>query len=134
MISTIRLRYLEQSTTNARPTGQRGFYCYTYQGANVLEPGHIHHAGSGATVIGEMDSTSSPRLQRLIDILNAAGLPATASTNVLGVVWGKLLANIAIKVGRKLKWDPAKELFIGDAAANAMLDRKRRDPWQLPKV
>jgi predicted dehydrogenase len=44
------------------------------------------------------------------------------------------LANIAIKLGRKLKWDPAKELFIGDDAANAMLDRKRRDPWQLPKV
>jgi hypothetical protein len=44
------------------------------------------------------------------------------------------LANIAIKVGRKLKWDPAQERFIGDAAANALLDRKRRDPWQLPKV
>jgi predicted dehydrogenase len=44
------------------------------------------------------------------------------------------LANIAIKVGRKLKWDPAAEQFIGDDAANAMLDRKRRDPWQLPKV
>ena len=44
------------------------------------------------------------------------------------------LANIAIKVGRKLKWDPAKEQFVGDDAANAMLDRKRRDPWQLPKV
>ena len=44
------------------------------------------------------------------------------------------LANIAIKVGRKLKWDPVKEQFIGDDDANAMLDRKRRDPWQLPKV
>jgi hypothetical protein len=44
------------------------------------------------------------------------------------------LANIAIKLGRKLKWDPAKELFVSDEAANAMLDRPRRDPWQLPKV
>jgi predicted dehydrogenase len=44
------------------------------------------------------------------------------------------LANIAIRLGRKLKWDPVKEEFIGDPAANAMLDRKRRDPWQLPKV
>jgi predicted dehydrogenase len=44
------------------------------------------------------------------------------------------MANIAIKVGRKLKWDPEKEVFIGDESANAMLDRKRRDPWQLPKV
>jgi len=44
------------------------------------------------------------------------------------------LANIAIKVGRKLRWDPAAEQFIGDDSANAMLDRKRRDPWQLPNV
>lgn len=44
------------------------------------------------------------------------------------------LANIAIKVGGKLKWNPAGEKFIGNDAANAMLDRRRRDPWQLPKV
>ena len=43
------------------------------------------------------------------------------------------LANIAIKLGRKLQWDPAKEKFIGDEAAGGMLDRPRRDPWQLPK-
>jgi len=44
------------------------------------------------------------------------------------------LANIAIKLGRKLKWDPAKEQFVGDPAATAMMDRPRREPWQLPKV
>ncbi|WCJ57993.1 Gfo/Idh/MocA family oxidoreductase [Fontisphaera persica] len=44
------------------------------------------------------------------------------------------LANISIKLGRKLRWDPAKEEFINDAAATAMMDRQRRDPWQLPKV
>ncbi|MBI4326136.1 MAG: Gfo/Idh/MocA family oxidoreductase [Chloroflexi bacterium] len=44
------------------------------------------------------------------------------------------LANVALKVGRKLKWDPAKEQFVGDDTANALLDRQRRDPWQLPKV
>jgi len=27
-----------------------------------------------------------------------------------------------------------KEQFIGNDSANAMLDRKRRDSWQLPKV
>jgi hypothetical protein len=44
------------------------------------------------------------------------------------------LANISIKLGRKLSWDPVQERFVGDNEANAMLDRKRRDPWQLPKV
>jgi predicted dehydrogenase len=44
------------------------------------------------------------------------------------------LANIAIKLGRKLKWDPASEQFASDSEATAMMDRPRRDPWQLPKV
>jgi len=44
------------------------------------------------------------------------------------------LANLAIKLGRKLKWDPVAEQFPGDAEANKMLDRPRRDPWQLPMV
>jgi hypothetical protein len=39
-----------------------------------------------------------------------------------------------IKLGRKLKWDPVKEEFVGDAEANRMLDRARRNPWQLPVV
>lgn len=44
------------------------------------------------------------------------------------------LANISIKLGRKLKWDPVAEQFTGDAEALSLMDRPRRDPWQLPKV
>ncbi len=41
------------------------------------------------------------------------------------------LANIAIKLGRKLKWDPKAEQFEDAAAANAMLSRPLRSPWRL---
>lgn len=42
------------------------------------------------------------------------------------------LANIAIKRGTKLKWDPEKETFIGDEAANALAAiRPMRSPWKL---
>jgi predicted dehydrogenase len=44
------------------------------------------------------------------------------------------LANLSIKLGRKLRWDPVAEQFAGDAEANKMLDRPRRDPWQLPML
>ncbi len=45
-----------------------------------------------------------------------------------------LLADIAARLKQRLKWDPKQEQFIGDDEANRMLDRKRRDPWPLPKA
>ncbi len=41
------------------------------------------------------------------------------------------LGIIAYTLGRSLKWDAAKQVFIGDEEANRFLDRARREPWQL---
>lgn len=41
------------------------------------------------------------------------------------------LANISLRLGRKLKWDTAKEQFIGDPEANRMIHRAMRSPWTL---
>ena len=42
-----------------------------------------------------------------------------------------ILGNISFKVRRKLRWDPAKEEFIGDEAANRLLHYPYRAPWRL---
>jgi hypothetical protein len=41
------------------------------------------------------------------------------------------IGDIAWWTGRSLKWDPAKEEFPGDAAANRLLSRTLRPPWRL---
>ncbi len=41
------------------------------------------------------------------------------------------LANIAIKIGRDLKWDPRGERCQDDDTANSMLERPYRAPWSL---
>jgi predicted dehydrogenase len=38
---------------------------------------------------------------------------------------------IAAKLRRKLRWDPAKEQFLNDDEANALLDRPMRAPWKI---
>jgi hypothetical protein len=41
------------------------------------------------------------------------------------------LGNIAMLLGRKLKWDPAKEEFPGDPDAQRMTWRPMRAPWRM---
>jgi hypothetical protein len=41
------------------------------------------------------------------------------------------LGNIAMRLGRKLQWDPVQEEFPGDAEANALRSRPMRAPWTL---
>ena len=41
------------------------------------------------------------------------------------------LCNIVIRTGRKIRWDPNKEVIIGDEDASRMLTRSMRSPWHL---
>ena len=41
------------------------------------------------------------------------------------------LANLSIKLGRPLKWDPIKEYFKNDNEANRLQSRDMRKPWSL---
>jgi len=41
------------------------------------------------------------------------------------------LANIAIRVGRKIRFDPLKEVIVGDEEANRLVNQPMRAPWHL---
>lgn len=43
-----------------------------------------------------------------------------------------ILANLAMKLGRTLTWDPAAQHVVGDDEANALLKRPYRQPWVHP--
>jgi hypothetical protein len=42
-----------------------------------------------------------------------------------------LIMDICLDLKRSLKWDPAKEEFIGDDEANRLRSRAMRAPWQV---
>jgi len=68
----------------------------TYTGGVLLAPGHILAGTAGKeTLIGELDGTVSARVQRIAAAFNAAGLLTQVSPNMLGVMWDKLLVNVA---------------------------------------
>ncbi|MHC4406260.1 MAG: Gfo/Idh/MocA family protein, partial [Planctomycetota bacterium] len=41
------------------------------------------------------------------------------------------IGNIAMELGRKLRWDPDAEEFLNDDTANRMRSRASREPWAL---
>jgi predicted dehydrogenase len=41
------------------------------------------------------------------------------------------LANISMRLNRKVKWDPVREEFLGDEEANRWLSRPQRAPYQI---
>jgi len=43
------------------------------------------------------------------------------------------LANISFRLGRRLEFDPARERFVGDAAADRLLSREYRAPFVAPE-
>jgi len=54
--------------------------------------GHVRHAGYGDTILGPPHE----RLLTLKDILNRAGFRTEIRDDIEGIIWGKLLINIAI--------------------------------------
>jgi len=45
-----------------------------------------------------------------------------------------ILANISMKLGRTLTWDPAARRVVGDPEANRLLHRPYRKPWVHPEA
>ena len=42
------------------------------------------------------------------------------------------LGKIAVQLGRPLRFDPEREVFVGDDEANRLVDQPTRAPWRLP--
>jgi predicted dehydrogenase len=78
--------------------------------------------------------TAIPHLQNWLDCIktrsesNAPIEVAHRSTTVCH------LLNISRWLNRRLRWDPAKECFIDDEEANSLLDRPRRQGYELPEL
>ena len=68
----------------------------TFAGGSVLAPGHVVASTTGKpTYIGEFDGTTTERAIRIAEEFKRAGLLITVSSNIMGIMWDKLLVNVA---------------------------------------
>ena len=94
---------------------ERVLGCVYWVATEVTAPGVIHHDGRLLRFpIGEPDGSTSPRLQRLADAMNVAGLNAQIVPDVRAWVWAKMISSLA--------WNPLAVL------TEATLDRLTASP------
>ena len=74
---------------------QRAGLGITAQGATILAPGQLYHAGQGPTYLADMPGQSD-RLAEMVALFNAAGLETSLVDNADSLVWGKLAINAGI--------------------------------------
>lgn len=95
----------------------------TTAGATLLEPGRVLAAGPGEIWVGR-----HPRIEPLLQALEQAGFPVHRVEEVWGVLWGKLLINVAINPfgallgvpNGALREDPAALLFMRRAVEEVL--------------
>ncbi|MFP4438299.1 MAG: ketopantoate reductase family protein [Chloroflexaceae bacterium] len=102
----------------------------TRLGATLTAPGRVRHAGMGSTFFA-VAPTGADRLAALVDIFQAAGLPAEQHPDVEQLIWNKLIVNVGINAltallrvpnGALAELPPARELLghlVAEAAAVA---------------
>ncbi|MEW5913788.1 MAG: 2-dehydropantoate 2-reductase [Thermodesulfobacteriota bacterium] len=106
----------------------------TSEGATLLAPGHVRHAGRGQTHIGPAQGPVDQFTERVLALLKAAGFEASASQGVQNLIWTKLVVNVGInaltailgvKNGRLLELPPAREIMAQAVAEALAVGRAR---------
>lgn len=68
----------------------------TYVGGMLLEPGRVQATIAGKdTFIGELDGSVTERTLSIGQVFEDAGMHCIVSENIMGVIWDKLLVNVA---------------------------------------
>jgi predicted dehydrogenase len=91
-------------------------------------------AGAPATIRAASPGESRLHLQNFFDCVRSRQRPnADVEVGHRATTLCHLI-NICRKLGRKLRWDPQAEQFVGDAEANRLLSRPRRKGYELPSL
>ena len=81
--------------------------------------------------VGEGSVQHVAHVRNFIDCVRSREKPASDIETGHYSTSAPHLANIALKLGRKIEWDWKKERIIGDAEANRLLTKQYRSPWKV---
>ncbi len=79
----------------------------------------------------KIEAMPEPKMLSFVEAVKTRGLSAGHAEAAHRAVTIAHLSNIAIRLGRKIKYDPVKEQIVGDEIANRLVYQPMRAPWHV---
>lgn len=102
---------------------------------------HVNRSGLWAEPAGILDEVIGPNethlyesrdhIQNFLDCVRTRNETVTPIDIAYRSISVGHLGEIAMRLGRKVKWDPDRLEFVGDDAAARLMSRPMRSPWHL---
>lgn len=118
--------------------------CHSWRGAlkaskremldATVDPQKVALIHRPTEIVPRKGGTAGGEYRDFFDAIKSRGLtyaPAEVGHRTITIPH---IGNIAMLLGRKLRWNPAQEKFADDTEANQMLSRKQREPWTMANV
>ncbi|MHC4434862.1 MAG: Gfo/Idh/MocA family protein [Planctomycetota bacterium] len=104
-------------------------WVFVKRGAIEAEPKSLlnERIGPEETHLGN----SSDHAGNFLDCVKSRSTPVSSIDSAVRTDTVCHLSDIAMRLSRRLRWDPEAERFIDDDQANRMLTRSMRSPWHL---
>jgi predicted dehydrogenase len=121
---------MEKGAGGVRFEGENGKWIFAQRGVTKSNPPEIW-----ATRLGDNDVRlyeSNQHEVNFIDCIYSGAQPVAPIEAAHRTISIAHIGNILLRLGRdELRWNPAKEQFIGDKEANSWISRKMRAPWKI---
>jgi 2-dehydropantoate 2-reductase len=84
-----------EGLVSARIPAARVLGCVVYPASELMAPGVVRHIEGDRFPVGELDGSSTERVQRVSDCFTAAGFKAPVLDNIRAEMWLKLWGNLS---------------------------------------
>jgi len=81
--------------------------------------------------VSRFEQFGKAHTRNFLDAIRGQGTPESPIDAAIRTDLICHLSNIAVRTGRKIRWDPSKEAIIDDSEATKIMDRPLRAPWAL---
>lgn len=117
--------------------GEYGTLIVDRNGWEVMAENKSTSAKAGFTDLPEQKGTGKGldlHVANFIDCMKTRSKPNCDIETGAHIARFSQMGNIALRLGRKVNWDPEKQEFLNDPEANALTKTEYRTPWELPRV